>query len=1020
MKTLASILFFCWFAQLAAQKLYVYPTTAIAPRGSYQSVTAVVTGVNDKTVTWRTSGGTLVGTNPCIVNEPCTIAVYDRTPETDTLTATSNASGSVLATSTLTFTASPAPVTTWPRFLITQANLPSLRAKATSGNVMYRGLKNGAIAAYNKDNAASAWGSSWTCKSGNGQPATSQLANSKEYDAFSFAYMALIDPSDATYNWGCYAHDVGMYVMTQYPRIGPPYYFPGQQNEWSDGSFIWGVLGDWLRGSNAVTTSADLATMRTFYSYLVHATLQLGNYPTPTAAYNSSAMFRGHSSMGANYGPGPSDLNNMRGESGNNYSLSRILILTAAGLTFNDNTTDAPNIPTGTYNTCGATRYQVCPDGTAGSLRAYWNYLDGAVLYNYWAHLEDPNVSWQAYQAAYANLPTQPKCESTDLLTYPCFGDGRDGGSAEGNYYDYSMYRARWALNMLHTAGMDDPLLYGPQISVGTSSWWDLKYVHDLEILTGPTQQYYGSGYTLYPTYSFLTMGDMYTYNRAVSDAGTEAALLTFDSETGRTDRANALKWINFNYAYGGPLGTSAGCTVNCGYDNNIANGYIASITPLDMFIALPAGDPVGGSLPADPRPSLPTDFFDGSFNQNGIVRSSWASSGVLLSYWFNNSQNNHEYNYDGRFDVYSNGEYITKGRAIFTDYNVFMVAANQQNELGILNSTGSTCTSGCEFWQQLQNKGQLSQGLQGGMVTVTHSELPAYAAAIGNTTNAYNGGVAGPYYRPYNDVKSASRSILFLRESNQQVVYYDRAAVGHAASTQSLHQVTTGSPTISGPTASWLTRSSKQQAYYTSLLPSGGTIANAGLPCQTGYCNAATQAQDWEPAAVLQVTPPGTPTSSQFLSVLEWGPTGFSKTSTALVQSTAGQNFDGALVGTSLVMFMRNWPNTFTNTTYPASGATTHYISDLTPNTTYAISGAGAPTSGTTDTAGVLVFSAAGTGDIVIQSVAKTAAPAKNGTAPRRAALYGAGAVAAMIVVGSCLARIWPSRTTRTDPLVG
>jgi hypothetical protein len=68
-------------------------------------------------------------------------------------------------------------------------------------------------------------------------------------------------------------------------------------------------------------------------------------------------------------------------------------------------------------------------------------------------------------------------------------------------------------------------------------------------------------------------------------------------------------------------------------------------------------------------------------------------------------------------------------------------------------------------------------------------------------------------------------------------------------------------------------------------------------------------------------------------------------------------------------VMFMRTWPATFTSLTYPASGATTQYISDLTPNTSYTISGTGAPTSATTDTAGVLTFTAAGTGNITINS---------------------------------------------------
>jgi hypothetical protein len=119
-------------------------------------------------------------------------------------------------------------------------------------------------------------------------------------------------------------------------------------------------------------------------------------------------------------------------------------------------------------------------------------------------------------------------------------------------------------------------------------------------------------------------------------------------------------------------------------------------------------------------------------------------------------------------------------------------------------------------------------------------------------------------------------------------------------------------------------------------------------------------------------------------------------------------------MIGSSLVMFMRNWPAAFTSVTYPASGATTHYISDLVPNTTYAITGAGAPASATTDTAGVLVFAATGTGEIAVHSMANTQPAAQGGTTPKRAAFYAAGAVAAAVVLASCVGR---SRASRTAP---
>jgi hypothetical protein len=125
-------------------------------------------------------------------------------------------------------------------------------------------------------------------------------------------------------------------------------------------------------------------------------------------------------------------------------------------------------------------------------------------------------------------------------------------------------------------------------------------------------------------------------------------------------------------------------------------------------------------------------------------------------------------------------------------------------------------------------------------------------------------------------------------------------------------------------------------------------------------------QEADWEPAANIKVSE-GNPTTVEFLSVLEWGSASMHKTPTSVVASTAGLSFDGARVGSSLVMFMRDWPTTFTSVTYPASGATTQYVSDLQPNMPFQIAGDGAPASGHSDSAGVLTFSSAGTGDIRI-----------------------------------------------------
>src|ERR1700677_633248 len=922
-----------------AQKIYVYPATVTAPRGSYQTVTAIVTGVNDKTVTWTSDGGTIVGTNPCVVNEPCTVALTTTAPGTQHLTAKSNSNNSLSATSTITFTGSPTPATTHPRLVITAAMLPGLRAKATSRNPMYASIQERANTALTADNAI--W--SWSCQSGTGQPSSNQIANWKEIDAYLFAFMSLVDPSATNRAaWGCYSRDIMVYMMNAVLNnsaspIDGPYGLTG--NRGSDSTLQFTLTVDWLMGGGYLSSS-DLTTARQYFSFIgqnMVSTALTGSTP-PVGGYNSSSQFLTGSIF---------DYTGQRAM-GNNYTHSKEMYLAAAALTFNDTAADDPPTP----NTCNATRYVVCPDGTAGSLHAYWTYLSGGMLYKDWAHIEDPNVSWQAYQAAYANLPTVPSCGNPwSSNPVPCFGDGRGGESSEGSWYRYSLYRSRNALNAIHTAGYDDPILYGPQMSYGTSSWWDLHYIAEQGFLTGtfgpsvsPWESNTACGSSCM---NYFTTGDSLAYYRMPSDFEELSSTMVFDTYTGRTDRTNALEWPILNVAFGGPSGFVA----------ELVNDY-ASAVVVDLFIALPAADPTN-TPPAAPRPTSPTDIANGGHPPT-LARSVWTPTDTAFSYYCPNTGIDHEHEFCGRFDIFSKGKFITKGRTEFNDYNNAMSAASQSNLAGYMQIFNSSCpNNNCFLYDAYAGGGQFWHSYQAGEVTLQHNESSAYVAAIVDTTNLYNAAVLGGFGY-YNDVIAASRSLIYLRGTNQ-VVYYDRGITA-SAQNHEIWQVATGPLTINGNTASWPTRSGSQIVYFTSLLSSGGTVADAGAYTGETY----PQSSDWEPYTRV-VVDAGAQTSTQFLSVMEWGGSSLTQTATTLVHSSSGANFDGALVGTSLVMFMRNWPQTFTSVTYPASQATTQYISDLTPNTSYTITGDGTPASATTDAAGVLTFSASGTGNITI-----------------------------------------------------
>ena len=927
-------------ANSGTPQIYVFPQTPVATRGAYQTVTAIVNGLNDKTVTWTTDGGTIVGTNPCVVNEPCVVALYSSSTGTYHLTATSNANHQVVATATVTFTASPIVRTDHPRFLMTSDELTSLRAKAMSNNPIYQAITSLGSRYYTADSSIwtySTWNGS-ACAGSSG-PSSDQSANYQEVGAWWMALVSLLDSNSATRTqYGCAARDVFMtdigYVLNG--EIGL-----GQGNRWSDSATEWATTADYLMAGNFLSPS-DLATVRQYLALL--ESQQINDIYNGELAvignYNSAAQFNQTNEFSAS---------GMRAM-GNNYTQARIMIMAAAALTFNDNSTDDPPLT----NTCNATRYQVCPDGTAGSLHAYWTYVSGGLLYKDWANLEDPNVVQQAYNTAYNNMSSIPQCTAAWGSTVSCLGAGRGGEANEGTMYGYSVAAFRRGLNLIHTAGYDDPVLYGPQMSVGTDSYWDLRYVSDLTILTGlsgiPSEK---------SRWAFLTDGDTGTYYTYMSNYLTEASLLTEDSIAGRTDRSSGLEWTVLNSAFGMADGQAGACSSYCGIYASLSNDYGSGVA-LDLFLSLPAADPLS-TPPPDPRPAMPTDWYEAG-NQHIVVRDGGWTTGAntIFSYDCPNTQIDHEHQYCGRFDVYSNGEYITKGRMEFTDYNDDMSVAWNQNIPSLIQYPGQTwCTANpwCTFNQSATEGGQFWHGYQGGLDTLYHAELPGYVAAIAEDHNGYNAGEPG--YAHFNGITAASRSLVYLRGSNA-IVYYDRGETGSNTWEKANFIISTGAPSFNGNTASWSTRSGSQKVYWTTLEPSG-----VAPQLDTAYTDA-DAANDWEIYGRIKADA-GQVASARFLSVLDWGSSGFAGISASSVVSSSGNTFEGALLGSTVVMFMHDSPAAFTGVTYAASGATTNYVCDLTPNTTYTITGVGVPATATTDNAGVLLFTAAGSGNITI-----------------------------------------------------
>ena len=88
----------------------------------------------------------------------------------------------------------------------------------------------------------------------------------------------------------------------------------------------------------------------------------------------------------------------------------------------------------------------------------------------------------------------------------------------------------------IQSAGYNDPILYGPQMSLATSSWWDMKAVSDLEFLTY-------SYNTNFPMFGYFSTGDTLYLYRMPADFNAQAWMMVSDADLGRTDRTATLEW---------------------------------------------------------------------------------------------------------------------------------------------------------------------------------------------------------------------------------------------------------------------------------------------------------------------------------------------------------------------------------------------------------------------------------------------------------------------------------------------
>ena len=381
--------------------------------------------------------------------------------------------------------------------------------------------------------------------------------------------------------------------------------------------------------------------------------------------------------------------------------------------------------------------------------------------------------------------------------------------------------------------------------------------------------------------------------------------------------------------------------------------------------------DNPASSPPSDPRTSLPADLYSAG-NQNLIARSGYTTSDTTFAAYCPWTGIDHEHSFCGRFDLVYKNDYLVKGRTEFNDYNEAMTSCDNQPIACIVNNSSQTdCTvaGGCFEGKTATRGGQAWHAYQGGApVSLLHTISPTYVSYTADMTSFYNW-ASFQWPQISTNVTHASRSLVYNRSANM-VFYYDRGITANAQTKRTFQVVTQASPTYSGNTVTWNSHYSIGKARFTSVLPAGASIVDNGL-------EAPAVGDDFIPQDTFYVDG-GSATSKQFLSCLEWGDfSSFTPGTCTSVSSSAGTNYDGAVLGTNLAMFKRTYSDTVSTVTFPASSATWIAVADLLPSTTYSLSCSGCSASVTTDTAGTAVFSAGGSGNVVITNSAPVVNPA-------------------------------------------
>jgi hypothetical protein len=530
------------------------------------------------------------------------------------------------------------------------------------------------------------------------------------------------------------------------------------------------------------------------------------------------------------------------------------------------------------------------------------------------------------------------------IVDYLLRHDCRGGLLPEG--FEYSPQTAAYItqfLVALHTAGQDNPLIYGPQVVLTNQPFWS-DFIHAYLNSVSPATGFDPDAGVSFNYAAWYGDGQRIRAGDFIHCFG---ALGIAAASQGDTNRLNAVRWIEQNLPPGGPDGFLSRAGVDVNGDSSVFTDNILYFMLFD-----PAAPP-----PTDPHSTEPLDFFVPGMGRI-LSRTGWDTNAAWFTYKLSWSHIDHQQEDGNQFELFRRGEWLTSER---TGYDLDYGSSDNHNTLALENDP----VTQNDYRELLYLRGSQWGNLAGGdPQIVSYSLHTNYVVVTGDATPLYNSIAVNSA-----DILHASRSLVWLKPDH--IIVYDRAASKTAGRFKRFWLNTTTNGVVVNQRAA-VTMASGQQLFLTSLLPTNAVVTSEpytnSSELYTNIDNYGFMAELESMLYRLRVEAPAGPANVRFLNVIQGADPGANPSSAILLQSTNGPEFAGVLVANTAIFFPVNLYVPVTNLTYYVLGhPALHLVTGLPANSAYTVTrttvgsgevlsiSAGGPT--LTDSGGVLAI---------------------------------------------------------------